>query len=484
MVGASTPTGSTSGLAAAPKIGRAMQTDFTPGSGNALQASVASALGLSVLDGVPNFVAAPEGYEVALATWLEARALRLCKVKLDEKGCLPLGTAEVGMPCVVRGTSPRGEHGHVVVGRVSGDRLSIELVHDPHPDGTMLRAPLVWCAFFPPMAGSSEAPDGKKRRIDSCVVGVTGASGFIASHIVAQSLERGYLVRGTVRDAGDSGKTSHLWALPGAKEQLKLFSADLLDSNFEMALAGCDGVFHVASPLPMGKGIEDPENLVIKPAVEGTLNVLRACKKQHVKTVVMTSSMSAMAPLPEPSLKSEAHWSDPGGQRERGSFYGAGKTLAEQAAYRFVKEEDAAFRLVSICPTMVVGPMLQPTPNMTMLSLRNWLKDGRPNGRCPNDSMSFVDVRDCASQHINAMEDPEAHGRYMSLESSWHWNDLDRLMKEIYPKMPAAAPCEGTPCRPTQFDLTRQKSLGVELKKVPEILREAAEELKFKALLE
>ena len=93
-----------------------------------------------------------------------------------------------------------------------------------------------------------------------------------------------------------------------------------------------------------------------------------------------------------------------------------------------------------------IGPMLQPTPNMTMLSLRNWFQNGRPNGVCPNDSMSFVDVRDCAEQHIKAMEDPAAEGRYMSLVPSWHWNDLDHTMHEMYPLMPKSAPCEGTPC--------------------------------------
>lgn len=222
----------------------------------------------------------------------------------------------------------------------------------------------------------------------SKTVCVTGASGFITSHIVSQLLEKGYNVRGTVRDASNETKTAHLLALPGASERLKLFSAGLQDpGSFDEAIAGCFAVFHVASPLPVGKGAGDPEHIVLKPAIEGTDNVLRTCaKSSDVKVVVVTSSMAAIAPQPEPEIKSEIHWSDPDEQKSRGSYYGASKTLAEQKAYAIAK--DASFRLVSICPTMVIGPMLQSEPNMTMLALRNWLKDGRANGQCPNDSMT------------------------------------------------------------------------------------------------
>lgn len=313
------------------------------------------------------------------------------------------------------------------------------------------------------------------------VVCVTGASGFIASHIVKQMLERGHTVRGTVRDALDSRKTEHLMALPGAAERLKLFSATLLEEgSFDEAISGCQGVFHAASPLVPGKGVEDPETLVLRPAVEGTLNVLRSCKKAgNVRSLVVTSSMSAVAPNPEPPVKSEDHWSDPEEQKARGSFYGASKTLAERAAYDFVAKEMPSTRLATICPTMVLGPMLQPEVNMTMGSFRNWLLKGvaGPDGKCRNDSMSFVDVRDCAAQHVAGME-LEKEGRFMSLDRSLHWNDLALLMKELYPAMPSAEPFNGELCKVTEFDRTRQESLGVPVRKIPEILKEAADELK------
>jgi|ERR1711971_501662 len=274
-------------------------------------------------------------------------------------------------------------------------------------------------------------------------------------------------------------------ALPGASERLTLFETDLLKENsYDAAIAKCSGVFHVASPLPAGKGSDDPENVVLKPAIEGTLNVLRSCKKAgSVQTVVLTSSMSAMAPVPEPALKTEEHWSDPDEQMKRGSFYGASKTRAELAAYKFVQDENCSFRLVSICPTMVVGPCLHKTPSMTMMALCNWFKNGRAGGRCPNDSMSFVDVRDCAAQHVAAMDREEFKGRYMSLESSWHWNELELLLQQLHPAMSKSLPCEGIPVTPTQFDKTRQASLGVNVRPVPEILKAAYEELQARSLL-
>merc|ERR1712039_834903 len=126
------------------KFSAVLQTDFSPGRGNALQACVASIFSLE-LESVPNFVTAPEGYENAIRTWLEARARRFHKVQLED-GRLPSNEAcWSAQLCMLRGTSPRGDHGHVVVAKVS-DNGTLQIVHDPHPDGSGLKPPLVWAA--------------------------------------------------------------------------------------------------------------------------------------------------------------------------------------------------------------------------------------------------------------------------------------------------------------------------------------------------
>eukprot|EP01018_Ginkgo_biloba_P035197 Gb_09083 [translate_table: standard] len=75
----------------------------------------------------------------------------------------------------------------------------------------------------------------------------------------------------------NQAKTGHLLSLPGAKESLKLFKADLSEEgSFDSAVTGCEGVFHVASPMDFSKDHEDD---FIKPAVNGVVNVLSACTK-------------------------------------------------------------------------------------------------------------------------------------------------------------------------------------------------------------
>nr|CAB3453800.1 unnamed protein product [Digitaria exilis] len=97
------------------------------------------------------------------------------------------------------------------------------------------------------------SPSPPSRRV--CV---TGGGGYIASWLVKLLLARGYAVHATVRDPGDP-KNAHLGRLDGAAENLRLFKADMLDPDaLAAAVAGCEGVFHVASPVPSVK-VVDPE---------------------------------------------------------------------------------------------------------------------------------------------------------------------------------------------------------------------------------
>ncbi|KAM0838265.1 hypothetical protein ACQ4PT_061096 [Festuca glaucescens] len=87
---------------------------------------------------------------------------------------------------------------------------------------------------------------------------VTGGGGYIASWLVKLLLSRGYAVHATVRDPCDP-KNAHLTQLDGAAEGLRLFKADVLDrAALAAAVEGCEGVFHVASPVPADK-IVDPQ---------------------------------------------------------------------------------------------------------------------------------------------------------------------------------------------------------------------------------
>ncbi|CAL5384344.1 unnamed protein product [Camellia sinensis] len=198
---------------------------------------------------------------------------------------------------------------------------------------------------------------------------VTGAGGYVASWLVKLLLSNGYSIHGTVRDPHDE-KNSHLKKLEKASEKLKLFKVDLLDYNsLSAAITGCVGVFHVASPVPPGS-LPDPEVQLIEPAVKGTLNVLKACSEANVKRVVVVSSGAAVSLNPEwpkGQVKDETCWSDAEYCKRTNNWYCLSKTKAESEAFEYAKR--SGLDVVRVCPTLVLGPMLQSTTNASSLVL-------------------------------------------------------------------------------------------------------------------
>lgn len=113
---------------------RVHQDDFSPAKGNALQACVASLLGHQSLQDVPNFIALECGYEQGIRDYFHETT----KYAVVKKSCRDVSSEnENGKLCILRGKSPRGDFGHVVVARVV-DNNTFEMIHDPHPDGTFL----------------------------------------------------------------------------------------------------------------------------------------------------------------------------------------------------------------------------------------------------------------------------------------------------------------------------------------------------------
>jgi len=313
-------------------------------------------------------------------------------------------------------------------------------------------------------------------------VAVTGANGFIGSHIVKQLLGKGYKVHGTVQDLARDA-VNFLKSLPNAKN-LSLFQGELSnDGCFDKAFEGCDCVFHLASPtLKDQEDMKNPETDMMDLAVNGTLNVLQSCKKMGVKSFILTSSMCAATPKPDtPEVLLEAYWADVNHLRDKGSHYAAAKTKAERAAVEFIRE--SAIRLVRICPTFTVGPMLQPGVNSSMKRFAAVCR-GTHHARIPNRSISLIDVRDTAAHHIAAYEGGHHEGRYFSLTEAWPWTLVYEALKLYCPKMKCPEPLpKGTQHRPVRkYNATRQRLLGVRERSFMETLREAVKECETKNL--
>lgn len=237
---------------------------------------------------------------------------------------------------------------------------------------------------------------------------VTGGSGFVGAHCVVRLLDAGYRVRTTVRSLTREADVRAMVKAGGAEpgEALSFAVADLMsDAGWPEAVAGCDFVLHVASPLP--PGVPKHEDELIVPAREGTLRVLRAARDAGVGRVVQTSSFAAIGYGHQHTDRpfSEESWTDPNADV---SAYAKSKTLAERAAWDFIAREGGSLELSVVNPVGVFGPVLGPDYSGSIQLVR-LLMDGAMPGT-PRLSFGVVDVRDVANLHLRAMTSPAAKG--------------------------------------------------------------------------
>eukprot|EP01018_Ginkgo_biloba_P006957 Gb_38601 [translate_table: standard] len=305
---------------------------------------------------------------------------------------------------------------------------------------------------------------------------VTGAGGFIASWLVKLLLERGYTVRGTVRNP-EHEKNDHLRKLEGAEERLTLYKADLLDYNSLFnAINGCQGVFHVASPVT-----DDPVQMV-EPAVNGTRNVLDACAEAGVRRVVFTSSIGAVYMDPNrnyDALVDESCWSNLDFCKDTKNWYCYGKTVAEQAAWERAKEK--GLDLVVVNPCVVLGPLLQSSINASTLHILKYLTGSAKT--YANSVQAYVHVKDVAEAHILVFENQSASGRYLCAESVLHRGDVVEALAKMFPQYPIPTKCsdEVKPrVKPYNFSNQKLKDLGLEFTPSKQCLYETVVSLQEK----
>lgn len=255
---------------------------------------------------------------------------------------------------------------------------------------------------------------------------VTGITGFIAKQVALEYLKAGYKVRGTLRSMKKSGMVSETLARHIDISGLEFAEADLLsDSGWNEAMEGCDCVAHVASPVPLAQ--PEDENELIRPAVEGTLTVLRAADNAGVARFVHTSSVAAIAIGHNKSVFNEDDWSNldqPGA-----SPYVKSKTLAEKAAREYVATQSSAMHYSSINPSYVFGPPLDEDISASVEVIGMLLAGKYPGA--PRLNFASVDVRDVARMHVLASETPEpSGGRYIASSDALWIIEIARALRE------------------------------------------------------
>lgn len=242
---------------------------------------------------------------------------------------------------------------------------------------------------------------------------VTGASGYLAQHCIVQLLEQGYRVRGTLRAMTRAAET--VTAVSGAlrdrglASRFSVMEAELTTpTDWAAPMADVRYVLHVASPIPatMPRSAEE----LIKPAREGTLNVMRAAAAGGVERVVQTSSSTAVAygcAAPNGRVFTEQDWSDP--DHPDNNAYSRSKTVAERAAWEALPSLPRALEWTAITPGLILGPVMSKDARASVQVVAKLLKGEMPG--LPRLAWQVVDVRDIADLHVRAMTARAAAGQ-------------------------------------------------------------------------
>ena len=249
---------------------------------------------------------------------------------------------------------------------------------------------------------------------------VTGASGFIGSHVVLELLDRGIPVRAMMRDVS-------LSEMFPKNELLEVVRGDLFDvDSLRSAVDGCEDVIHCAAALYVG--VKDVKVEVVDPSVIGVDNLCSVMG--NVKRIIHTSSVAAIRSSEYENGKvfTNEDWCEDASP----SFnpYGFAKAEGERRMRGWAEGRD--LRLVTIHPSIVFGPILHDRHQDGSMSYLKHFVSGPPF--ILDIHINFVDVRDVAKAHVNALEMGEDRARYIIHKEGMWMKEIGGVLSGALPK--------------------------------------------------
>lgn len=329
-------------------------------------------------------------------------------------------------------------------------------------------------------------------------VAVTGAAGYIGSHIVANLVRHGYDVRACVRDASNIPNVAHLTAIGrGGPGRVTLWTCDMTQPGaYDAAFRGCAGIFHAAAEMGNLEGSTPLK--VYEGGLIATRMLMDSVRKAgSVRRLVYTSSFAAVGhPSDEGHRYTEASWADMNQERRRpGSEWNMATvhrnrevayamTKVESERFVYAEAEKAGFAAFGVCPCHVIGPLLAAT------HFRPWAWQTRIGDMLdgyghPRMFWNIVDVRDVAeTQRLIAESSVNANGQRYNLVATNEsglipQQDVQAILQRLYPGYGIAGNYREGPIRRGPVS-TLEKAitqLGLRPHTVEEALRDNAESL-------